>query len=326
MIIESEREIKERVEELTGRKIRGRVKIVEDTTDYMRIQGGMVLRLGGNDYFITSDAKEGRFGINEQPKFWVKYAYDLEEGRRKIIKMVFFEDFASRDGPFLIKGHRNPFKEAHCLEIMKEHPRFMHGFSVRDPYDNLVRVLEFVKGKSLFNHLYDLEMDHEQYFYEYFPGIMSEVVQCIEALKTLQQRGEHHGDVRNDHILIDKDSGLYRWIDFDFDISYEDYDIWSCGNVITFVTAKRIISFQEVMNHPERFPYCEDCSLSADDALMFYKYRVANLKKLYPYVPASLNRILLNFSQGTSMFYERYDDLVSDLKEAMEDHPAKRSC
>jgi len=321
LIIENEQEIKDRVREFTGREIQGKVRIIEDTTNYMSIAGGMILRIAGNDYFITGDAKEGRFGIDDQPKFWVKYACDLADGARKVIKMVFYEEFTSREGPFLIRGTRSPFKEAHCLEIMADHPRFMHGFSVRDTAGNLVRIIEHLRGKSLYVTLSELEMEHESYFHEVFPSVMDQVIECIEALKLLAERGEHHGDVRNDHIIIERDTGVYKWIDFDFSVSYEDYDIWSCGNIITFVTAKRIIGFKEVVEHPERFPACRDCTFSADDALLFYKYRVANLKKLFPYIPEKLNRVLMNFSQGTYFFYENFDDLISDLREAMDDHP-----
>lgn len=305
--------------EITDRKVYGRLQVVEDTTDYMSLTGGMVLRIEGNDYFITGEATEGRFGIDDQPKFWVKFGYDLEDGARKVIKLVFYEDFTSREGVFLIKGHRSPTKEAHCIELMKDHPRFMQGVAVRDRAGNLVRVLDFVKGKSLFVTLTELKMDHEHYFHQVFPGVMGQVIECISALEELEAKGEHHGDVRNDHIIIDKDTGVYKWIDFDFDVSYEDYDIWSCGNIITFAVAKRVISFQEVMRHPQHFPDCGDCTLTADDALLFYKYRVANLRKLFPYIPEKLNRILMNFSQSTYFFYDTYADLISDLKEAMEE-------
>ena len=76
---------------------------------------------------------------------------------------------------------------------------------------------------------------------------------------------------------------------------------------------------QEVINRPENFPDCATCSLTADDSMLFYKYRVANLKKLYPYIPEKLNRVLMNFSIGTYIFYEKYDDLIEDLGEAIED-------
>lgn len=321
MIIEDEQEIRDRVVEFTGRKIYGPVKIVEDTTQYMNIQGGMILRLDGNDYFVTGDAREGRFGIDDQPKFWVKYAYDLTDGARKIIKLVFYEDFTSRQEMFLIKGHRSPEKEAHCLELMKGIPWFMQGFSTKDTAGNLIRVIDFIRGKSLFTTLSELNLGHEKYYHEMFPEVMEQVIKCIEALKFLKDMGEHHGDVRNDHILIEKDTGAYKWIDFDFSVSYDDYDIWSCGNIITFVTASRIVSFQEVLKNPDKFPDCSAGSLTADDALLFYKYRVANLKKLYPYIPAGLNRVIMNFSSGTYFFYEDYDDLLTDLNEAMEDVP-----
>jgi len=319
VIIEDEGELKERVRELTGRKIHGPVKIVEDTTDYMRIAGGMIMRLAGRDYFISGDAREGRFGIDDQPKFWVKYAYDLEDGARKIIKLVFYEDFYSRQGMFLVKASRSPEKEARCLELVKGHDRFMQGFSVKDPAGNLVRVIDFIKGKSHYVRLAELAMDHEEYFHTVFPEVIHEVYNSIEALKLFKQAGLHHGDIRNDHLIHDKETGLYRWIDFDYSVTYADYDILSCGNIITYSTARRIVSFKEVMQHPERFPDCAECSLTNDDGMLFYKYRVANLAKLYPYIPDKLNRVLMNFSQGTYIFYESYDDLLHDLGDAIAD-------
>jgi hypothetical protein len=195
----------------------------------------------------------------------------------------------------------------------------MQGFSVNDPVGNLVRVLEMIEGKSLFVSLSQIKMSHEQYFREAFPAVLDKVIGGIQGLAFLRENGLHHGDVRNDHVIIEKDTGLYRWIDFDYSVSYADYDIWSCGNILTYITAKRVVSFQEVRNHPDHFPDCNDCSLTADDGLLFYKYRVANLAKLFPYVPARLNRVLMNFSRGTSFFYENYHDLISDLREAREE-------
>ena len=100
MIFENEKELKARITEFTGRNVRGPLKITSDTTDFMRVEPDTVLRLEGNDYFIRNDATEGRFGIDEQPKFWVKYAVDLQTGEKKVLKLVFYEDFTSRIGPF----------------------------------------------------------------------------------------------------------------------------------------------------------------------------------------------------------------------------------
>jgi hypothetical protein len=65
IIFENPSELKERIERLANRNIKGEIPITEDTTEYMAIHGGMVLRLEGTDYFVTGDAREGRFGIND---------------------------------------------------------------------------------------------------------------------------------------------------------------------------------------------------------------------------------------------------------------------
>jgi hypothetical protein len=41
--------------------------------------------------------------------------------------------------------------------------------------------------------------------------------------------------------------------------------------------------------------------------------RVANLKKIYPYIPDALNRVLLHFSRGANWFYEQTGQLLEDL-------------
>jgi hypothetical protein len=46
-----------------------------------------------------------------------------------------------------------------------------------------------------------------------------------------------------------------------------------------------------------------------------FKNRIANLKKIYPYIPESLNRVLMHFSKGANWFYENTDQLLDDLGE-----------
>ena len=60
-------------------------------------------------------------------------------------------------------------------------------------------------------------------------------------------------------------------------------------------------------------------TLWGEDLNISYKNRVANLKKIYPYIPDSLNRILLHFSRGAEIFYEHIDQLLSDLTDAKAD-------
>ncbi len=71
MIFDTQKELKERCEEMSGRKLHGAVKVFEDTSSSMAIAYGHVLRLNGNDYLVMGNMTEGRFGIDDQPKFWV---------------------------------------------------------------------------------------------------------------------------------------------------------------------------------------------------------------------------------------------------------------
>jgi hypothetical protein len=55
--------------------------------------------------------------------------------------------------------------------------------------------------------------------------------------------------------------------------------------------------------------------LSEDDMNIIFNNRVANLQKIYPYVPDSLNYILLHFSIGANLYYENTRQLLEDLGE-----------
>ncbi len=316
MIFNDERQLKERVEDLTGRKITGRPRITGDTTHYMNIHGGMVLRLDGKDYFVMGDATEGRFGLDEQPKFWVKYAVDLESGARKIIKLSFYEEFASRIGPILIRGQRRPEKEARVLDAVRGKPGFMQGYSLRDKAGNLVRMIDFVQGKSLYNYIYDILEDHETYFLNTLPDIMDKLIECFEAIDYLIQKGEHHGDIRPDHIIIEPGTGKYVWIDFDFEISHIDYDLWSLGELLIFVVGKGFHTYHSLYRNPTDYPVkLDDLTFSEDDSTLFAKSHIANLGKIFPYIPEKLNLILVNFSRGTTFLYENINSLIQDMRE-----------
>jgi hypothetical protein len=314
VILTDEAELKQRVTELTGRKIYGKPIIKEDCTQYMSIAGGMVLRLAGNDYFVLTDAKEGRFGIDEQPKFWVKYAVNLETGESKIIKLVFHEESSNRFGRFLMHLRRDPAKESRILELVRGQPHCMQGHTVEDAQGGPVRIIDLIRGKSLYRTLIDLEVDHEQYVHEVMPEVLERLVPVIEAIAFLARHDEHHGDIRNDHIIIETGTGLYRWIDFDFWVNYPDFDLWSLGNVLNFVAGKGIHTFQTLARHPELYPhYTGQAALTADDALFLHKNRVANLHKLFPYMPEALNRIVMRFAVGATEFYTDFRSLTDDV-------------
>ncbi len=314
MIFENPAELKERIEHLSSRRVgREPPRVFEDTSDYMSILGGSVLRLAGNDYFVLGDTREGRFGIDDQPKVWVKYALDLTSGEHKIIKLVFYEEFEMEYGFLRLRFRRSPEKESEVLDAVRGHDRFMQGDTVIDPAGNRVRVIDFIRGKSLYGVLRDLDVDHEQYVQEHLPGIMEQVIACIEALADLHRKGLHHGDVRNDHIISEAATGRFTWIDFDYHVNYSDYDVWSMGNVLTFVVGNGLHTFRGVQKEPERYPH-RTGALDDDDAILLSKHRVANLRKLFPYIPAKLNEVLLRFSCGASHFYEDLDSQIEDLR------------
>lgn len=312
--------IKARVKEVCGRPIYGRVEIIEDASEYMSIHGGMILRLTGNDYFITGDATEGRFGIDDQPKFWVKYAYDLETGRRKIIKLVFYEEFTTRVGPFLIRANRSPEKESRVLKVVAGDDRFMQGVSTTDTANNLIRVIDFVPGKSFYRTLNELKISHEEYFHDRLPDVLAHLTEAFKAIGRLVAAGEQHGDIRCDHLLIEPESGRYVWIDFDYQVSHGDYDIWSLGNVLAFAVGMGAHTFHSIALNPQLYPVdITKIDLNPDDRLLVSQNQAANLKKLFPYIPDRLNNMLLNFSWGTDKFYETVSEITDDLEQARED-------
>jgi len=52
-----------------------------------------------------------------------------------------------------------------------------------------------------------------------------------------------------------------------------------------------------------------------EDVNIMFNNRVVNLKKVYPYLPESLNRVLLHFSKGSKEVYATATQLLTDLRE-----------
>lgn len=307
----------ERVRELTGWEQYDRPKIVTDTTDWLRIQRGNILRIGGKDLVIQGNRYESRFGIGDQPKYWVFGAIDLQSGEKKILKMVFLEEFQVHIGIFKIRCFRSPEKEAKVLEMVKHDKRFMQGYTSKDEKGNRVRIIDLIRGQSLFRNIHGINKPHEQYFYEDLPSILHKLVGCIEAIQFLHDRGTCHGDIRNDHIIIEADTGLYRWIDFDLNQRVSDFDVWSMGNILNYSVGKGINSFQ-IVKKSDAFSDKTKQSLAPEDASAFYEYRVMNLKKLYPYIPENLNNILMHFAIRPKGTYGTVRELVGDFREVLE--------
>ena len=142
----------------------------------------------------------------------------------------------------------------------------------------------------------------------------------------------YHGDIRNDHILIEEETGEWRWIDFDlcqdvmFDpyMSFKAFDVWSLGNVLQFAVGMGFSTFHSIRRR-ERFPAGVISALQPADASAFHSHRLMNLKKIYPYISGRLNSVLMHFAMGTEDYYWLMTELMTDLCEAVEDIPAGSS-
>jgi hypothetical protein len=312
MIFEQNASLRQRISGLTGREPSGKPRILEDTSEFMSINPGDVLRLGGSDYLVTGHAREGRFGIDEQPKFWVKKALDMTTGARKIIKLVFRETFTGRIGGRDFTCRRSPEKEAAVIQAMANHPNFMHGKAVQDSAGNIVRIIDFIFGPSLYVGLRREKMSHRQYFDTKFSKNMGLLMTAIEAIALLHEKGRHHGDIRADHIIIKREPDTFVWIDFDYEMGNLTHDVFCLGNVLAQVVGKGRHSLDDIRIQASAYPGFKN-NLTQGDMSRMFRHRVINLGKLYPYIPPALNEILMRFSVDASDPYETAADLLADL-------------
>jgi hypothetical protein len=195
----------------------------------------------------------------------------------------------------------------------------MHGVSVPDEKGNLVRILDFIRGRSLADHVAEIAQPHEAYFFETLPGILGRYMECIQAIRFLHDHGEKHGDIRRDHILIDAESDGYRWIDFDYNYRHREniygYDLFGLGNVLIYLVGRGDALIADLRREKPEVA----AALGEADMNIVFHNRLANLKKAYAYIPDSLNRVLRHFSRGANWFYERCEQLLQDLGAAAAD-------
>jgi hypothetical protein len=312
-----ELEIREKVDCYTRLPLPGKLNILTDTTEFMKIKSGDILELDGLYYLIRGEEMEGRFGLDGEPKFWVKRAIDLSDGSQKILKLVFFESFLMQLGAQQIKCFRSPTKEARILDKIRNDPYFMQGFNIKDTAGNIVRVIDKIQGTRFYDMMNAVETDHKTYFSQQFPGIFKNLICCIEAIDRLHKMEELHGDVRNDHILIDRETGVYTWIDFDYTYEWAEnpfgVDLFGLGNILLMSTGMGFHNLPDLNACGPKGMELKSC-LTADDLSLFFKHRIINLQKLFPYIPDRLNRVLMHFSQSAPVFYETTQELLEDLR------------
>ncbi|MHC4707635.1 MAG: protein kinase, partial [Planctomycetota bacterium] len=129
-----------------------------------------------------------------------------------------------------------------------------------------------------------------------------------------------HGDIRNDHLIIERDTGNYVWIDFDYDFDTEEnpfsLDIFGLGNILLYAVGKGFHNLYMINN--DSFTYGDLIDrLEPGDFCVLDKRRLINLRKLYPFIPMMLNDILMHFSNGADVYYETVDEIIEDLNRCL---------
>ena len=229
--------------------------------------------------------------------------------------MSFRESFTANFGGMSYDCVRSPEKESQVLGIVLAHPRFMQGEGLVDEGGNYVRVLDFIRGGTLAAKVEDMALGHEQYYHERFPAVLEEFADMVKAVGILHTHGLTHGDIRRDHILVDRESEKAVWIDFDFCCSHREnrfgYDMAGLGNVLVFLAGRGDVTSQELSKKGSLE------LVAPRDMNMVFGNRLADLSKVFPYIHDQLTYVLRHFSAGAEAFYESTEELVADLEEVM---------
>jgi len=129
-----------------------------------------------------------------------------------------------------------------------------------------------------------------------------------------------HGDVRSDHLILDKQSGRLRWIDFDYDFIFDEsplaLDLLGIGNILSELVGQGEKTIHNLRSDPNFTEAIK--SLQPEDFSVVESGTLMNWKKLYPYIPDKLNQILMHFAAGSEWYYESVGEIVEDLREAIE--------
>ncbi len=302
------------------RTMRRRPRLVTDTSDFTRIDYGDVIHVDNRFLLIVGYTREGRFGIDDQPKQWVPRVYDLESKERYIVKLVFHENYTINLGGLKVTCYRTPEKEAQVIDLAAGNRHFMQGYTALDTAGNLVRILDILQGKRLDHVVYNLKVDHKLYFEKHLPELLHEYLKSIKAISWLHGLGLKHGDIRRDHLFVDGRDGHFCWIDFDYDFHLPErpfaIDLLGLGSVILFLVGKQIFRMESVVTNPE-FSQAVFDSIDRNDLALLSQDKIYNLQKLYPYIPDAINDILLRFSLGTHLFFDSTLEFVDQLEAAV---------
>ncbi len=116
---------------------------------------------------------------------------------------------------------------------------------------------------------------------------------------------------------MEKEGGRWRWIDFDFTFHHVPnpyrYDLFGLGNVLVFLAGRGDVTRHDLRASGSSLL----ATLAEEDMNVVFRNRVVNLRKVYPRIPAGLNRIMMHFSAGAGYYYETADELLDDLYDVL---------
>lgn len=303
------------------RSMRRQPRLWTDTSDFVNIDYGDVIHVDDRFLLVVGYTREGRFGVDEQPKQWVPKVYDLESEERNIVKLVFHETYSIRLGGLEVTCYRSPEKEARVIELTRGNPSFMQGYATLDEVGNLVRILDIVNGQRLDKEVFKMGESHLEYFENHLADVLRRFLVSVESIAMLHGHGLKHGDIRRDHIFVDRRDGHFVWIDFDYDFYLPErpyaMDLFGLGNVLLFLIGQQNFRPGDLVKNPE-FGQKVFARITGDDLALVARDRIFNLQKIYPYIPDAVNDILLYFSAGTEVMYDTVDEFCADLRRAVE--------
>ena len=303
------------------RSIRRAPRICADTSDFVNIDYGDIIHVDNRYLLVVGYTREGRFGVDEQPKQWVPKVYDLISEERNIVKLVYHEQYTIRIGKLKVTCYRSPEKEAQVIELTRGDRRFMQGYATLDAANNLVRILDIFNGRRLDKVVYEMGDNHRDYFENYLGDVLKRFLVSVQAIGMLHDNNLKHGDIRRDHIYVDRKDGHFCWIDFDYDFYLPErpfaMDLFGLGNVLLFLLGQTAFRPSAVLENP-LFGEKVFNTLVKEDLALIAQDRIFNLKKIYPYIPDTLNDILLHFALGTDVMYDSVGEFYDDLAAAVD--------
>ena len=232
---------------------------VKDTSDFFRVDYDDVVILDDVPYFVRNNEREGRFGLEDEQKFWVKRASNLLTGEVKILKWVFRERFEARIGNLVFECVRSPQKEARILELVRGRPDFMQGKTVLDSSGQPAPDPGLYQGQNAGpDHARTGQEPRGFFLSTTFPRCSTSLsassrpsASCTSTTRSTAISG---GTISSRTWR----PGRYRWIDFDFNYRHGEsrfgFDLFGLGNVLLFITGRGDITTYRLLPGAARRP------------------------------------------------------------------------